>query len=470
MKLHLKFWHKAFICVIVCFLIGFDITVYMIVQRSYDMIRNNEINTADNEAYVMKKSISERLLSISKYYASLNADNIQQYIAPYGEYYANQNIYIAIYQNDTPVYTSFPGDFLFQFDTQFTTGEKYVQFYTIENQQYLLLASYLQIPGSDFIFAYIKDEGNIVKYQRDIVGFAIKTGAAVSICLSVLLIFMLLGLTRPIRTLNKTVKEIAKGDYHKRAAIKSRDEIGEFSEIFNGMVDSIEEHIEKLSRVTEEKQRFIDNLSHEMRTPIAAILGYGELLRNADIGEEYHLRATDYIISQSLRLQNLSVKLSQLSSMKNDVIKMEPVHINDIIRHARNTLREFYEEKGIAFEIDIKADTLIGDTDLLESLFQNLFENAIRVLGENGKIKISSEYEGNRICVIIEDNGPGIPQLELQRIFEPFYRIDKARTREHGGAGLGLSLCKQICDIHNAELSIVSKPNIGTQIKIYFTT
>ena len=111
-----------------------------------------------------------------------------------------------------------------------------------------------------------------------------------------------------------------------------------------------------------------------------------------------------------------------------------------------------------------------GDPDLLESLFQNFFENAIRVLDQKGKIKVYSEYEDNCTCVTIKDNGPGMPPEELQKIFEPFYRIDKARTRQHGGAGLGLSICRQICDLHNGELVISSKPEIGTQIKIYFTT
>jgi signal transduction histidine kinase len=188
--------------------------------------------------------------------------------------------------------------------------------------------------------------------------YAVKTGAAVSICLSIPLVIILLGLTRPIRALNKAAIEIAGGNYQKRAVIKSHDEIGEFSAIFNDMADHIETHIEELSRITEEKQRFIDNLSHEMRTPIAAILGYAELLRAADIGEEDRLTATDYIISQSLRLQNLSAKLLQLSSMKNDVIKMEPVYISGIIERVQNTLRDLCEEKNITFEMRLNADDM----------------------------------------------------------------------------------------------------------------
>ncbi len=470
MKLHLKFWQKAFLCLIVCFLIGFDVTAYMIVQKSYDMSKANEIATADSEYSIIKKSVSQRILSISKYYTNLNVNNIQQYIAPYAQYYVNQNIYIALYQNNVPVYTSFPGDLSKLSDIQFAPGEKYIQFRNIEDQPYLLLASHLDVPETDLVFMYIKSEENLVKYRQDIADYAIKTGTAVSIALAVILIFMLLKLTRPIRMLNKTAKEIAKGNYKERAVIKSHDEIGEFSGVFNSMVENIEMHIEELSQITDQKQRFIDNLSHEMRTPVAAVLGYGELLKNAHIQPEERLSAIDYIITQSLRLQNLSAKLMELSSMKKDLIEMKPVHLSDIVERAQNTLRKICEEKSIDFEVDMKVDDIMGDPDLLESLFQNFFENAIRVLDQKGKIRVYSEYEDNRTCVTIEDNGPGMPPQELKKIFEPFYRIDKARTRRHGGAGLGLSICRQICDLHNAKLMIFSEPKIGTQIKIYFTT
>jgi len=466
----MKFWQKAFICVIVCFLIGFDITSYMIVRKNYEMSKANEIATADNEHYTIRKSLTERILSASQYYTSLNPDNVPQYIEPYAMYYQTQKIYIALYQNNVPVYTSFTGDLPQLSDMPFVFGEKYVQFRNMDGKQYLLIASYLDNLESDFVFVYIKDEENLVKHWQNSANYAIKIGAAVSVVLSVILILMLLGLTRPISILNKAAGEIAKGNYQKRVTIKSRDEFGEFSRIFDNMADNIETHIEKLSHITEEKQRFIDNLSHEMRTPVAAVLGYGELLKNADIGQEERLMAIDYIINQSLRLQNLSAKLLQLSSMKEDVIKMEAVYIGSIIERAQNTLYRLIKEKNIVFEINLKAEMVIGDIDLLESLFQNFFENAIRALSQNGKIKICSEYAGDDIIVTIEDNGPGMPQSELQKIFEPFYRIDKARTRTHGGAGLGLSICRQICDIHNAELVITSEPEKGTQIQINFTT
>ena len=286
---------------------------------------------------------------------------------------------------------------------------------------------------------------------------------------------MLLGLTHPIRKLNKGAKEIAKGNYNQRVAIKSNDEIGEFASHFNIMASHVEDHIQNLTQVSQEQQRFIDNFSHEMRTPTAAIIGYGELLRNADLDGEERLNAINYIINQGTRLQKLSSKLLKLSSIKHSSYDMKQVSLTEIINNAKNSLHIFYEPKEISFHLNITCDNVIGDADLLESLFQNFFENAIRVLPIEGIIAVTSKLSGSGVCVTIADNGPGIATQDLPFISEPFYRIDKARTRKHGGVGLGLSICKEICNVHHAKLefsSINEEHELfqsGTKIKIYFT-
>ncbi len=471
----MKFWQKAYICVIIFFLAAFDITAFFIVEKSDELNRSNETATAENEFYIIQKSLSDRILSISEYYTELNAQNIRQYVEPYAEYYESQNISMEIYIEDTLCFSNFNKDISLNTDSNATRKAPLIQLKHIDEKPYLIISNFLNIPNANIKFIYIKDETSLDLYRNRIASYAVKTSTVISIVLSVLLIAMLLGLTHPIRKLNKGAKEIAKGNYKQRVAIKSNDEIGEFASHFNIMAAHVEEHIQNLTKVSHEQQRFIDNFSHEMRTPTAAIIGYGELLKNADLDGEERLKAINYIINQGTRLQKLSSKLLRLSSIKHSSYDMKQVSLTEIINNVQNSLRSFYEPKEIGIQLNLTCDNVIGDADLLESLFQNILENAIRVLPKKGIIAVASKSTDSGVCVIIADNGPGIASENLPFIEEPFYRVDKARTRKHGGAGLGLSICKEICNVHHAKIEFLSIKDeseefqSGTKIKIYFT-
>lgn len=466
----MKLWQKTFLCTILCFLIGFDITAVMIVHQSYEMSRTNEIETAKNEQYIIRESISDRLITVAGYYTELNAYNMIQYLRPYVEYYQRQGIFIALFEDGESIYTNFTYPLPDSADLNIARGEKYIQLYQSGGGQYLLIADHMNIPGSNYVFVYIKDESVLMEYWQGIADFTVRTGTIVSVVLAVGLILMFIGLTRPISKLNKAAGEIIKGNYHNRVTVKSNDEIGEFALLFNDMTAGIEKHVEQLSRLTEEKQRFIDNLSHEMRTPVAAISGYGELLKSADLEPEERLMAIDYIISQSRRLGNLSSKLLQLSSLNHENIRMEPIDIGGIIRSAGQTLQGLMKEKSISWDPELEgAGRIIGDADLVESLFQNLFENAVKSMTQGGRLGVSVERPEGHTLVTVTDNGPGIPDEEISRIFEPFYRVDKARTSASGGVGLGLSICRKICDVHQAGFTVQSKLTVGTTITVDFT-
>lgn len=464
----MKFWQKAYFCIIIFFLIAFDITSYLIVEKSYEMNKSNEISTSENEYYILAKSISDRLESVSKYFVTLNKENIHQYIKPYADYYMYQNIFIETYIEDQLAFSNFDHNPLSYKDLAPKTTSTIIQYKYLNDKPYLCISDSFKVSDSNITFVYIKDESKLVITYNEIKDYTLKISLMISSILSFLLIIMLLGLTHPIRKLNKGAKEITKGNYHQRVLIKGNDEIGEFASNFNKMADHVEEKIDRLLEVSEEKQRFIDNFSHEMRTPTAAIIGYGELLKNADISEEQRVCAINYIIDQGTRLQNLSLKLLELSSMKHGTYDMKIISIKEILNRVQLSLSDFYIEKAIHIQLHIGYDAIYGDEDLLESLFQNLLENSIKALEHNGCIDIYSDKTKQGVCVTITDDGPGIGLQDIPFVLEPFYRVDKSRSRKHGGTGLGLSICKNICDIHNAKLDFESKDS-GTIVKVLFT-
>ncbi len=465
----MKFWQKAYICVIVVFLIGFDITAFFLITKGYSLSMQEKYSTAENERHVIQASLQSRISGASNFYREINAKNLKMYIAPYGDYYVNQNIYIELYYDDDIVYSNFPYAMGVRPELDIGQGKRSTIAREVNGVLYYIVAGYLDEPYSDMKFVYIKNIQDLTDYKAQMIRHAVIISVVISILLSILLLFLLLRLTRPIRKLNQITEEIAGGNYQKRAHINGKDEIGEFAGNFNAMADSVQAHIQKLSDITEERQRFIDNLAHEMRTPITAIMGYGEFLKYANYTPEEGVRAIDYIIHQSERMKSMAYKLMDLARLNNTEIAPQTVDLRDILAYVESTLEQNIKEKHVQVEKDIRVILMDGDKDLIESLLLNIMENALRALPNGGKIEVKTRREGDGFTLSIADNGTGICKDDISKVFEPFYRADKSRSRAYGGAGLGLALCKQICDLHHARMEIFSQPDVGTTIAIKFS-
>ncbi len=169
-------------------------------------------------------------------------------------------------------------------------------------------------------------------------------------------------------------------------------------------------------------------------------------------------------------MKNLTGKLMDMACLSNGKIHLEKIDLQEIIEKVEQTLTQDINEKAIQVNKDLQSTEIQGDRDLIESLLSNIMENAIRFLPAGGKIEVKSYSDAKELALSISDNGIGMEEAELQKITEPFYRVDQSRSRAYGGAGLGLALCKQICDLHHAQINISSRANIGTKIEIRFTT
>lgn len=466
----MKLWQKAFLCIIIVFLIGFDVMTFLLVGKSFSLNKENIYTAAENERYIIQKSLYDRISGIANLYTQLNADNLRIYIDPYGSYYKKQNIYMELYKDDALIYSNFHHALAQGPEFDIDPSQKSTVARTLDDVSYLVITSYLDEPHSDLKFVYIKNIQDLMDYRNEMIDYAVIISVIVSVFLSVLIIGMLLKLTGPIRKLNKAAREIADGHYQKRVEIKSKDEIGEFARNFNAMADSVESHIQKLSELTEERQRFINNLAHEMRTPITAIMGYGEFLKCANCSHEEKIKAIDYIIRQSERMKNMTGKLIDLACFNDGNIHFETIDFREIIENVEHTLMQDINEKEIHVKRDLQRIEVKGDKDLLESLILNIMENAVRALPVGGDIEVKTYNHGKELILSISDNGLGMNESELRKILEPFYRVDKSRSRAYGGAGLGLALCKRICELHSAQMNITSKLKAGTKVEIKFTT
>ncbi len=222
------------------------------------------------------------------------------------------------------------------------------------------------------------------------------------------------------------------------------------------------------------QKEFVANVSHELRTPLTSIRSYIETLLEGVPEEEKEL-SRDFlrvINSEAVRMTRLVKDLLQLSKLDYQQTEWNESRfdleemVEQVVKKLEITAKE--KNQTIAIEKLSPLPVFIGDKDRIEQVILNILSNAIKYTPDNGSIKVVMDYVGGNIRIIVEDNGIGIPEDDLPRIFERFYRVDKARSRELGGTGLGLSIAKQIIEAHNGNISISSVQGEGTTVTIQF--
>ena len=229
----------------------------------------------------------------------------------------------------------------------------------------------------------------------------------------------------------------------------------------------------ELTRVSDMRRDFVANVSHELKTPLAAIRGYAETLRDGAIEEvETARRFTDRLLWQCRRLQTLLddlLTLSRLESIGQTVAQREPVDLSALAQRAVETLAAAARERRIRLEVGEQQPMprIKGDADGLERLLVNLLDNAIKYNRPGGEVMLHLAVADGQAMIAVSDTGIGIPPEALGRIFERFYRVDKGRAREEGGTGLGLAIVKHLAQAHGGHVEVESRMGRGTTFRVF---
>lgn len=272
----------------------------------------------------------------------------------------------------------------------------------------------------------------------------------------------------PLRKLSTVSEKIAGGEYALRSGIQTQDEVGELSRSFDHMAETVEQKILDLEDTARRRELLLGSLTHEMKTPITAIIGFSESLLTLPLTEEGRMEAVYEIHQAAQRTERLSQKMMQLIAMQeNPVALQQPIDSEELLGKVYTFMVPATTEKHIAIEVEERGTQLTGDIDLLFCLLTNLVDNAIKASPENSVIRIIADSVNNDSQTLsVYDQGSGIPADKISLVTEPFYRVDKARSRKLGGAGLGLSLCQMIAVAHGGTLSITSEIGKGTVISM----
>ncbi len=316
---------------------------------------------------------------------------------------------------------------------------------------------------SRFEIYMVTDIEDIYKDLHSIfTGFLFANIAIVLIGIIIIIYLVKISLT-PLKKLEEGTKIIASGDYSKRIEVIKQDEVGNLSMNFNKMTDEVEENILALTERIDRQRLFIGAVSHEYKTPITAMLLHIDMLQNMYMNEENKGKSLEILESQCKWLEELTGKLLKIVSVNEKITKGEH-DLVDLFAKVENSTKALLAEKNITLLIKTQPIKINFDMDLIHSAVVNLIVNSSRASKENQEIHLI----GNENSITVKDFGKGMKSEEIERITEPFYMVDKSRSKKTGGFGLGLALVNEIVKAHDGELMIESVEGVGTIITIIF--
>jgi signal transduction histidine kinase len=259
---------------------------------------------------------------------------------------------------------------------------------------------------------------------------------------------------KPVRWLDEGVRQVSQGNLKHRVPLKRSDELRDLAAAFNDMTDRIRDmlHI---------KEQLLLDVSHELRSPLTRVKVALEFLPDGKAktsigGDIAEIEKMINEILETARMHHLHGKL-----------KLEKIFLTDLLKGVLSEFKNQVPEVQVA---ELPSNTAIKvDPEQIKTVFKNILSNAVKYSTSNSEpVRINVEKRPPHIVVQIADNGIGIPRNELRFVFEPFYRVDKSRTKDTGGYGLGLSLCKTILEAHGGRIEIESQPGVGTTVTLFF--
>lgn len=313
---------------------------------------------------------------------------------------------------------------------------------------------------------------SVTDLQRQLTRQALET---VTLCLVLslagagLLLLLVWFLLRPLGALGKSARQIAGGSYGQRVAVRGHDELAGLARDMNDMAQAVQDRVERLEQVAEERRVFIGNLAHEMKTPLTSILGFADLLYlPKEVTDAERVEYAHVISEEAKRLSSLSGKLLELITLGSANLTMEPASLRTVADEAALSLKPLMAQSRLELHAYCPDVLIDMDRELFKSLLYNLLDNGRKASEQGGRLELTAQPEGETVTVLVRDYGRGIPQEELDKITQPFYMVDKSRARKAGGAGLGLALCQEIVRVHRGAMDIQSVLGRGTLIHLTF--
>ena len=264
-------------------------------------------------------------------------------------------------------------------------------------------------------------------------------------------------IVKPVEQLTAAAQRMERGDLSARVRVDSEDEIGQLAHAFNSMAGSLAQQ-EQLRR------NMTSDVAHELRTPLTNLRGYLEAARDGLVAPDAAL--VDNLYEETMLLSRLVADLQELAQAEAGQLGLvrQPASPDGMIEHAIQMLRPQADAKGITLSTELPPDLPLVDVDpgRIGQVLRNLLDNAVAHTPDGGQITVTAAAAGQEVMISVRDSGVGIAPEHLPFVFDRFYRVDRSRARQTGGAGLGLAIAKQLIEAHGGSIAVASEPDRGS--------
>ena len=465
----MRFRWKVLLCNLILVAIVFAVSGYLLMNHSFEMSRDHEISRALEENQLIHAALESEILNM------ILRDEYGEMDGCLRE--AGRSVAESLEGTGT-CFTLMSEEFREYYSDEDTTfrqtqllggleeGTKHYMLYREEDGWELAAASIFYI-GNEKVYIINRRDVTNVFADRDmqLQYYQVMIACALSVC-GVMMFAISWWITKPIEKLNRTTSQIAGGDYSKRVVIRSKDEVGELGETFNQMAESVENHVHELMEENRRKEEFVANFTHEIKTPLTSVIGYADMIRSRKLSDETRTLAANYIFNEGMRLETMSMKLFDLFLADKGELKSIRIPVKEWMEEIAASVSPMMHKAGTSLKVEAQPLYIEGDPDLLKTVFINMIDNARKASRAGQTIWFRAYGKGGRVVLEVEDQGFGIPPEEVDKITEAFYMVDKSRSRESGGAGLGLALADRILKKHGADLEVLSQVNVGTTMRV----
>ena len=461
----MKFSYKILLWTIIIMAAAFGISGFLFVNYVFETSMDREIGQAMNESSILQFAFQTAALNIPSKYEVLQDHTIEQIgvnLETTGGAERNRLLRLSD-ENGTPLYAS--DGFVESTDFVGQLGEQTRIYQVIQEGEHYYVQTGTVFNALDRML-YLETMKDVTEvFDERSRGFAVyrRVTLAVLISSSVVMFFISFLLTMPIRLLTKATKEMTQGDYSYRAELISNDEMGQLTKDFNLMANALEENIHKLEHEIEMKEEFIAAFSHELKTPLTAIIGYADLLRSHKLDEEKAFLSANYIYTEGKRLETMSFRLLDLIVTRRGDIELQTVDVENLFTYMKE-MYDIHTDTDMNFQYYYDAGQVRVEPNLIKTVLINLVDNACKASEPGSTVEILGTRQEKGYFFAVKDYGVGIPEEEIRKITEAFYMVDKSRSRSKNGAGLGLALCAEILKLHGSELVIESTLGEGSHI------
>lgn len=453
----MKLWKKVYFVTLIVTLCLVNLGIYGLFHITYKQMLLSEKKLCTTEFLLLQQNLSENvavleenIIFTSKYFHT--------FLSSYNDYYKDNHISLTGWYAEKVSYGKKNS-----WSKEHTSSlQQVVTISTYNNRTIISVSDCLDYSHPSYRIGLQKDLTDFDTTWNLLSSFYIVGSLILSVGISFILGIVVRRLLKPVDTLIDAVNIIGSGNLSHRVILSGKDELSVLGTQINNMAETLEENVSTLEDEATKKQQLIDNLAHEMNTPLTSIQGFTQYLQLGNIKEQEQTECLQFISQETNRLKNISSTILTMAKLQNNTIPMQEFSLKNLCDRISSIEQHLCQKKQIILTIDCQVNNFTGNEILLESLLRNLIENAFHAITEEGTILVSLKNTSSSLLLSVSDTGCGIPSDKIDCIFEPFYRLDKSRNRAHGGSGLGLPFCKAIVELHNGTITVESIEKEGT--------